>query len=74
MHYYNIEPPGARQIVHLTVNSIQTSCGMKVPFYDYVGERDQLDRWAEVKGEAALEEYRRQKNSVSIDGLPTGLV
>jgi len=46
---------------------------MNVPFYDYVGERDQLTRWAEVKGEVALEEYRRQKNSVSIDGLPTGM-
>ena len=72
-NYDNIEAPGARQIVHLTVDSVQTSCGMKVPFYDYVGERDQLDRWATVKGETALEEYRRQKNSVSIDGLPTGI-
>lgn len=72
-HYDNTDPPGARQIVHLTVDSVQTSCGMKVPFYDYVGERDQLDRWAEVKGEATLEEYRRQKNTLSIDGLPTGL-
>lgn len=72
-HYDNLEAPGARQIVHLAVDSVQTSCGMKVPFYDYVGERDQLDRWATVKGETALEEYRRQKNSVSIDGLPTGI-
>lgn len=73
VHYDNTEPPGARQIVHLAIDSVQTSCGMKVPFYDYVGERDQLDRWATVKGEDALEEYRRQKNTLSIDGLPTGL-
>lgn len=72
-HYNNTEPPGARQMIHLTVDSIQTSCGMNVPFYDYVGERDQLLRWAAVKGEAALEEYRLQKNTRSIDGLPTGL-
>jgi len=73
VHYDNTEPPGARQIVRLAIDSVQTSCGMKVPFYDYVGERDQLDRWATVKGEDALEEYRRQKNTLSIDGLPTGL-
>lgn len=72
-HYSNNEPPGARQIIYLAVDSVQTSCGMNVPFYEYIGERDQLIRWAAVKGEAALEEYRLQKNTRSIDGLPTGL-
>jgi hypothetical protein len=72
-HYNGTEPPGARQMVFLAVDSVQTSCGMNVPFYDYVGERDQLNRWAEVKGEATLEEYRLQKNT-RIDGFPTGLV
>jgi hypothetical protein len=72
-HYNDNEPPGARQIVHLTVESVQTSCGMNVPFYDYVSERDQLIRWAQVKGEATLEDYRQQKNTRSIDGFPTGL-
>ncbi len=46
---------------------------MSVPFFDYVSERDQLNRWAEAKGEAALEDYRRQKNTHSIDGYPTGM-
>jgi hypothetical protein len=36
----------------------------------YEGERTQLPAWAERKGEDALEAYRRQKNAVSIDGLP----
>jgi hypothetical protein len=73
-HFNNIEPPGARQIVHLSVDLVMTSCGMNVPFYDHVGERDQLTRWAEVKGEATLVDYRRQKNTLSIDGFPTGLL
>ncbi|HMF64333.1 MAG TPA: pyridoxamine 5'-phosphate oxidase family protein [Edaphobacter sp.] len=73
-HYNSTEPPGVRQMVHLAVDLVQTSCGMNVPFYDYVGERDQLNRWAQVKGEATLEEYRMQKNTRSIDGLPTGLI
>ncbi|HEY4381511.1 MAG TPA: pyridoxamine 5'-phosphate oxidase family protein [Acidobacteriaceae bacterium] len=72
-HFEGQEPPGARQMVWLDVDRVQTSCGMNVPLFDYVGDRDQLTRWAEAKGEAALEEYRRQKNVLSIDGLPTGL-
>jgi hypothetical protein len=72
-HYSNVEPPGARQMVHLAIDLVQTSCGYNVPFFDFARERDQLTRWAQVKGEAALEDYRHQKNVRSIDGLPTGL-
>jgi len=69
----NTEIPGARQMVLLEVDLVQTSCGMGVPLFDYVEERDQLTRWAESKGESGLEEYRLQKNTRSIDGFPTGL-
>jgi hypothetical protein len=69
-----VEPPGARQIVVLDVDLVQTSCGYGVPLFDYRGERTTLTRWAEHKGEAALERYRREKNARSIDGLPTGLL
>lgn len=68
------EPPGARQMVMLQVETVMTSCGYGVPLFDYVGERTQLTRWAESKGEEGLEDYRRQKNMRSIDGLPTGLL
>jgi hypothetical protein len=65
---------GARQIVVLHVTSAQTSCGTGVPLMDYVGQRGTLVKWAEKKGEAGLAQYRQEKNAVSIDGLPTGLV
>jgi len=68
------EPPGARQIVALDVDLVQTSCGYGVPLFDYAGERPSLAHWAEAKGEAGLEAYRREKNAYSIDGLPTGLL
>jgi hypothetical protein len=68
------EPPGARQIVALDVDLVQTSCGYGVPLFDYLGERPSLTRWAEAKGEEGLEAYRREKNVTSIDGLPTGLL
>ncbi|HZP04756.1 MAG TPA: pyridoxamine 5'-phosphate oxidase family protein [Terracidiphilus sp.] len=67
------ERPGARQIVWLDVDLVQTSSGFGVPLFDYVSERPTLIRWAESKGEDGLTEYRRLKNAVSIDGLPTGL-
>lgn len=63
---------GARQIVQLDVEMLQTSCGYAVPFFDYREERPNLVRWAENKGEDGLEEYRREKNMLSIDGFPTG--
>jgi hypothetical protein len=72
--FHNEEPPGARQIVRIDIDLVQTSCGYGVPLFDYVGERETLRRWAEHKGEAGLEEYWRLKNARSIDGLPTGLV
>jgi len=66
------EPVGARQIVVLSVEMVQTSCGFGVPLFDYVDERPSLVRWAEAKGEAGLAAYRTAENTVSIDGLPTG--
>lgn len=65
--------PGARQIVLLTIDSLQTSCGFGVPRFEYSGERDDLVNWASKKGEAGLRQYRADKNRISIDGLPTGL-
>jgi hypothetical protein len=70
----SVEPPGARQIVMLDVELVQTSCGFGVPLFEYAGERPTLTHWAEAKGEAGLEAYRREKNLRSIDGLPTGLL
>jgi hypothetical protein len=68
------EPLGARQIVQLDVELVQTSCGFGVPLYTYQGERTALDKWAESKGADGLETYRREHNARSIDGLTTGLL
>ncbi len=67
------EPIGARQMVLLEVDLVQTSCGFGVPLYDYKAERKSMDRWAEAKSEAELADYRREFNQRSMDGLPTGL-
>jgi len=62
-----------RQIIVVDVHMAQTSCGYAVPFMDYIGERDTLTKFAEAKGEEGILEYRREKNSLSIDKLPTPL-
>jgi hypothetical protein len=66
--------PGARQIFDLDIDLVQTSCGMAVPLFDYAGDREQFNRWAEKQGEVGIREYWRQKNQRSIDGLNTDIV
>ena len=63
--------PGARQILTLDIDSVQTACGFGVPLMTLQRPRSTLtDHW-ETKTEAEREEYRRKKNKVSIDGLPS---
>lgn len=67
------ETPGARQIILVDVERIQTSCGFGIPVMEHVEDRETLPRWAESKGAEGLEAYWEEKNLASIDGLPTPL-
>jgi hypothetical protein len=60
-----------RQLIVADIFKVKSSCGFGVPLYNYEGERDHAFKWAEKKGEDGLEEYKREKNMVSMDGLPT---
>ena len=70
----NAAPPGARQIVVLDVDLVQTSCGYSVRLYDYKEDRPTLKNWADRKGPDGIRDYWREKNTASIDGLPTGML
>ncbi|NEQ47196.1 MAG: pyridoxamine 5'-phosphate oxidase family protein [Leptolyngbya sp. SIOISBB] len=61
---------GWRAIITVDVTRVGSSCGYSVPFYDFVGDRDVLDKWTAAKGAAGLDEYQKMKNAQSIDGLP----
>lgn len=63
-----------RQIIVADIHRVQTSCGFSVPYYAYEGERDQAYKWAINKGADGLEAYKKEKNMISMDGLPTALV
>ncbi len=67
------DEPGARQIIVAAIDRVQTSCGFAVPNYEYVGQRDALTKWANVKGADGLATYQREKNARSIDGMVTPL-
>ncbi|OLP53849.1 pyridoxamine 5'-phosphate oxidase [Rhizobium rhizosphaerae] len=69
----NKAPLGARQMVELDIDMVQSSCGYGVPLFTYEGERPQMDAWATAKGEDGIDAYWREKNQRSMDGLPTGL-
>lgn len=63
-----------RAVVVVEVERIADSCGYGVPEMAYEGERDHLELIARKKlrtqGPDALEDYKAEKNAVSIDGLP----
>jgi len=63
----------ARAIITIRLTRVSDSCGYGVPFYDYVGERDQLKRSHTHKSVEDWKVYRYDRNTESIDGLP-GLV
>ena len=63
--------PSTRQVIVADITGVQTSCGFGVPYYQYEGERDHAHKWAEKKGADGLEAYKKEKNVVSVDGLPT---
>ena len=65
-----------RSVITVEVTRVGDSCGFVVPQMEYVGERDQLYRYADNRlrkeGEDAVRAYVSVNNAESLDGL-TGL-
>ncbi len=59
-----------RAIIDVEIDRIADSCGYAVPVMELADERDLLTPWADKKTLEELAQYRVEKNSVSIDGLP----
>ena len=61
----------ARAIFVIKLDRIQDSCGWGVPFYEFKGDRDQLQRYADNPERDAdfWAEKFRTANAASIDGL-----
>ena len=65
---------GSRQILDANIDFVLKSCGFGVPLYDFVGDRDTLRRWEENKGMEGVRKHWEDKNQLSTDGKPTGLL
>lgn len=74
LHAHFQSTPGERQIVVLDIESIMTTCGFAVPVYEFKSHRDQLTEFTCKMGPERMDEYRRERNQASIDGLPTFLL
>jgi len=61
---------GVRGVVRVHLERIADSCGYGVPLMEVVGRRPQRERWLASKGEQGVRDYVRERNTVSIDGLP----
>jgi len=64
---------GARQIMEIKIDIVQTSCGFGVPLMNYQEDRDILVKWADNKGEEGIKAYQQKKNTLSIDGYTTDI-
>lgn len=66
--------PSARQIFRVQIELVQTSCGYGVPEYDFKKNRSNFDDWVKKKGGTpGIEKYWKEKNTLSLDGKPTGI-
>ena len=65
--------PGARQIIDVSIDLVQSSCGFAVPFMDWREDRSVLKSWAEGQGSDGLSTYWSTRNRQSLDGFPTGI-
>ena len=72
-HFGGMEPRGARQIVMQNIDLVQTSCGFAVPLMSFEADRDVLTKSWNAKSDQDILAYRQLKNTLSIDGLPTGM-
>jgi hypothetical protein len=59
-----------RSIIRVRVDRLADSCGYGVPEMDLIGQRSRIAEWGMAKTADELIVYQREKNSVSIDGLP----
>ncbi len=59
----------ARAIIRLSLTRISDSCGWGVPMYEYIGERDQYQKYSERIDDLGLRQAQLESNLKSINGL-----
>jgi hypothetical protein len=62
--------PSTRSVILVDVTRISDSCGYGVPFYEYLGERDDSASYVAKATDRTIRNYLVKNNQRSIDGLP----
>lgn len=65
---------GTRQFFELDIEQVLSSCGFGVPFMEFTGTRENMEKWIQSKGAEGIQDYWKEKNQYSIDGLPTHIL
>ncbi|MGB1227517.1 MAG: pyridoxamine 5'-phosphate oxidase family protein [Poseidonibacter sp.] len=63
----------ARQVFEVKIKSVNNSCGMGVPLYDFKGQRDELNDFYDNSSKEEHIAYMKKKNLISFDGKDTKL-
>ncbi len=63
----------ARQVFEVTIENVNNSCGMGVPLYDFLGQRDDLTNYYNRTTKEEHIAYMKKKNQISFDGKDTKL-
>ncbi|KAF9932662.1 hypothetical protein FBU30_007659 [Linnemannia zychae] len=61
---------GIRSIILIDVYKVGVSCGWGVPYFEYKGPRETLNRLAEKRTEEQFARIWTRANATSLDGLP----
>lgn len=64
---------GARQVYEVIIENVNSSCGMGVPLYDYVEQRESLPKYYNNSTKEQHLEYMKKNNQLSFDGKETKL-
>ena len=64
---------GARQIFDVKIQFVNNSCGMGVPLYDFVKQRESLINYYKSNSKKKHLRYMKKNNQISFDGKPTKL-
>src|SRR3546814_7129390 len=57
---------GARAIIEVDIDRVQTSCGYSIPFMEYREERPTLIEWADRRGDDRSEEHTSELQSLML--------
>ena len=70
-HFENTN--AARQVFEVKIEKVNSSCGMGVPLYDFVSQRDELTNFYDNSTQEDHIAYMKRKNLISFDGKDTKL-